>query len=221
MRPIGDFLITQGTFCSPGPDGSCQLYAPPVPNQLAWMDQAKDEAIWVDYTGMGNGWYGSQPPYQPYGTQVNGTIMEQMRPDGSVMVTVDLQSSKAMGYIVRGRDLRNPAMAGYQVPELVDGKTSPMLGNATLHLMYVNRAPGLPVPDLNQLILAPEPGQQLVDVRFNYDADGTMRDGGTPVHVVVGQNGSFMLAYPDTQLTGPMGMATIDMSKPDYAVAVD
>jgi hypothetical protein len=210
-RPIGDFLAAQGTYCVDDMNGGCRLYVPPVRNYLAWIDRGQDMVLSVDYAGIADRWLQeSTGGKQTLGTQINGDISEQPRDDGRALVTVDMHIANAMSFIGRGPDLQQPAIIGYQPTELLDGSNRPALGNALLHLVFINSAPGAPMPDLVQLITAPQPGQQLLDMQFQYDGNGSWRgDGYVPVHISASENGPIAQPYPGDPTFAPMGDARI------------
>src|SRR5207248_11484665 len=136
----------------------------------------------------------NSPNQQTLGTEVTGTVTEQPRDDGRALVTIDMQTTNAMSLIVQGPDLTRSPSVGYQAPELVDGVNQAALGDAHLHLVFVNSAPGASLPDLNQLVMAPQPGQELLDLQFKYDGHGTWRDNGNvPVHIMAFTNEPFRL----------------------------
>ncbi len=67
----------------------------------------------------------------------------------------------------------------------VQAGAQPALGDCTLDLVFTNSAPGLPIPDFEQLLFAPGPGQNLLSVVFEGTASGQFASGGTgKVHVI-------------------------------------
>jgi len=214
QRPLIDFLTSQGTYCFDDGFGGCRTFVSPVPNSFAWFDRGQNLGISVDYTGMTNSWLESVSGNQrSLGTQVNGTISEQLREDGRSLVLVDLHASNAMSFAIRGPQWGvAPAAMGYEPSELRDERNNPALGNAHLHLAFINDAFGGRLPDLNQLLVAPQKGQELVDFRFNYDGHGTMRENeGLPVHISVASDNPMMMAFPGDPTLAPMGSARIDL----------
>lgn len=65
------------------------------------------------------------------------------------------------------------------------------LGSSLLHLTFINTAPGAPLPDLIQLFVFPDDGQEPLKISFQGQADGLLA-GGTPGRVKVTQTGLFM-----------------------------
>jgi len=214
QRPITDFLTSQGTYCFDDGFGGCRTFVSPVPNSFAWFDRGQNLGISVDYTGMTNSWLESVSGNQrSLGTQVNGTISEQLREDGRSLVLVDLHTTNAASFAIRGPQWGvAPAAMGYEPSELKDDQSKPALGTAHLHLAFINDAFGGRLPDLNQLLVAPRKGQELVDFRFDYDGHGTMRENeGLPVHIWVAQDSPMMMAFPGDPSLAPMGTARIDL----------
>jgi len=216
QRPITDFLSTQGSYCIDDNNGGCRTIIPPVPNYFNWFDGRQNLALSVDYTGMTNSWLESTSGYQrSLGTQVSGNVSEQLREDGRTLVTVDLNTTNAVSFVARGPRWDQPIVMGYQPLELMDERSKPALGIAHLHLVFVNGAFGAKLPDLNQLILAPEKGQELLDLRFQYDGDGSLRENGdAPVHISVSSNDPLM-EFPRDPMMGPMGAANINLVAAD------
>lgn len=213
-RPIDDFVLNQGTYCVDDMNGGCMLYAPPVQNYMAWFDQKTGRAITVDYAGIANNWLRMNSGGQrDLGTQVNGTVTEQKLPDGRARVTVDLIADNAMSFAVNGPTLTTVPMFGYNVPELLDPNHAPSFGHSHLRLVFINQAPGMLLPDLNQLITAPQPGQELLELEFKYDGHGALRDQpATLAHVNVHANLPFTQAFPKDQSVSPMGEAFVDIT---------
>ena len=54
---------------------------------------------------------------------------------------------------------------------MIDG--TPALGSSLLKVTLINLAPGAPLPDLIQLVAAPEPGQELLAMSIHAEAATT------------------------------------------------
>jgi hypothetical protein len=82
---------------------------------------------------------------------------------------------------------------GYSLGEVLGG-AKPTLGESFFQLAFKNTAPGAPLPDLAQLLLCPEPGQELEIISFRARASGPLRAAfrvpeGTPGRLEVSQTG--------------------------------
>ena len=176
QRPISDFLSTQGTFCGDPP--TCTIFVPPTPNFVAFTDTVHDLGISFDYAGL------SEIPLNgALGTTFSGTIQERTVADGSVIITVRLHTSNALVYVIPfdptssdNQFGNNELLFGTRVSDVLAGAT-PTLGDSTMQLQFTNSAPGLPIPDFEQLIFAPADGQAILSVVFEGTANGTFADG--------------------------------------------
>jgi hypothetical protein len=186
-RPISDFLSTQGTFCVDDGHGGCTIFVPPTPNFVGFTDTVHDLGISFDYAGLSE-----QPLGGALGTTFSGTISERTVKDGSVIITVHLHTSNALVYVIpfdpNSSDPNqfgdNELLFGARVADVQAG-AQPALGDSTMDLVFTNSAPGLPIPDFEQLLFAPEPGQNVLSVVFEGTASGQFASGGTgKVHVI-------------------------------------
>jgi hypothetical protein len=190
-RPISEFVQAQGTFCVDDGAGGCAIFVPPVANFIAFTDTVHDLGISVDYAGLSE-----DPLGDTLGTSFSGTISERTLKDGSVIITVHLQTTNALTYVIpfdptspANQFGENPLLFGARVSDVLAGAT-PALADSKLDLEFTNAAPGLPIPDFEQLLFAPGPGQQLLSVVFEATANGTFADG-TPGKVHVIERGIF------------------------------
>jgi hypothetical protein len=183
-RPISDFLETQGTFCGDPP--TCTIFVPPTPNFVGLTDTVHDRGISFDYAGL------SEIPLEgALGTTFSGTISERTLQDGSVIINVHLHTSNALVYVIpfdptsnANQFGDNPLIFGTRVADVLDG-AAPALGDSTFDLQFTNAAPGLPIPDFEQLLFAPAQGQTLLSVVFEGTANGQFANGATgKVHVI-------------------------------------
>jgi hypothetical protein len=169
-RPLADFLAAQGTF-----DLGFLLVPPPVPNFLVWTDPQSKLGLSVDYAGLADRACGGVA-----GTTFAGRVSEYAFPDGRAAVTVDLYAIDAITWVVDGFDFRHdPVIFGLRWEDVWDGgcgmKGTPAVGSARLSATFTNTAPGAPLPDLLQLVLAPERGQELRCLSLQSEAfDGTI-----------------------------------------------
>lgn len=189
-RPISEFIAAQGTFCGDPP--TCTIFVPPVPNFVGWTDTVHDLAISFDYAGLSEGPLGGA-----LGTTFSGSISERTVQDGSVIITVRLHTSNALVYVLpfdpNSSDNQfgnNPLLFGTRATDVLAG-AEPALGDSNFTLEFTNSAPGLPIPDFEQLIFAPEAGQSLLSVTFEGTADGHFVPDGSPGKVHVIERGIF------------------------------
>ena len=84
----------------------------------------------------------------------------------------------------------NELIFGTRASDVLAGADALLSPNSTLNLEFTNAAPGLPIPDFEQLLFAPGPGQQILSVHFEATANGTFADG-TPGKVHVIEKGIF------------------------------
>jgi hypothetical protein len=129
------------------------------------------------------------------GTTVDGSISEASLPDGRAEVQVILHTSKAL---VRAFEF-DPSIDdlvtifGYNTAEVLGG-APPTLADSVFQLRFKNTKPGAPLPDLAQLISAPEPGQELEVLSIRARASGPLRAAfgvpeGTPGRLEMTQTG--------------------------------
>jgi hypothetical protein len=202
-RPISDFLSTQGTFCGDPP--ACTLFVPPTPNFIGFTDTVHDLGISFDYAGLSD-----QPLDGALGTTFSGSVSERTVADGSVIITIHLHTSNALVYVIPfdpstpgvNQFGENPLIFGARVADVQAGAT-PALGDSTLDIVITNTAPGLPIPDLEQYLFAPETGQNILSVTFEGTASGQFASGGSgKVHVIErgifnhGSNGALADGFP-------------------------
>lgn len=191
IRPISDFLSTQGTF------DLGVLFEPPVPNYGGWSDLKGHFAL-VDYAGVANNWLIGQGGTS-LGTSFSGTIIENPLPDGRAEVSVSLHTKKALTFVANGFNFgAEELLFGFRAQDVLAGAPA-SLADCFLQLKFINTAPGAPLPDLIQLIFAPTAEQQLQVMSFRADASGTLRAAfgvpdGTPGRATVIQTGLLEVA---------------------------
>jgi hypothetical protein len=195
QRPIEDFVNAQGTFCIDDGQGGCFLFVPPIANFLGLSDPEEEIAASVDYAGLADAFAGGA-----FGTETTGTVTERPLNDGRAEVHVRLHTTNALSWVVDGFDFTGPLLFGNRAPEVLAG-AEPALGESFLHVKFINTAPGAPLPDLIQLLVAPEPGQELVFLSFHARADGPLADG-SPGRVEVVQTGLFMTEFQGATADG-------------------
>jgi hypothetical protein len=200
MRPITELIAAQGTFCiDEGTDegrGGCTLMVPPVANFVGWMDDAAGLAASVDYAGLANDYIVSRGGAS-LGTSVEGTVVERALGDGRAEVTVRIHTRNALIWVVRGFDFAGGrVLLGNRAPDVLAG-AAPVLGDASLDVVFINTAPGAPLPDLVQLLFFPEARQQVRYLSFRAHAQGPLRAApgirvGAPGRVEIQQTSMFV-----------------------------
>jgi len=204
MRPINEFVSSQGTYCIDNGSGECQLYAKPVANHIAFFEPNKRKIMMVDYAGTTNAFLRDKAG-RDFGTTFSGDIREERMDDGRARVTVHLLSSQAIAYVLNGDDLMNsPTFIGTRPIDMMNPETKgEATGNVDMTITYINMGPGMPIPDLLQLMRAPQPGQQLLDAQFAFKGTGMNRVSGQTTSFVITQNGPIMPAMPGHDMTTP------------------
>jgi hypothetical protein len=165
QRPIEDFVTAQGTFGGP--------FA-----FLVWTDPEATLSTVVDYAGLVDSVITAASGGEvTMGTEFSGGVTERALPDGRAHVHVRLRTTNAFTLgIDFSQMFPDGLIFGNDIPEVLMGD-EPGLGDSLLHVKFTNTAPGAPLPDLLQLLLAPEPGQELLYIQFIANAEGPLEDG--------------------------------------------
>jgi hypothetical protein len=193
-RPLADFLSAQGTYCLDldGPPPSCDLFVPPSPNMIGWAAPPPTYGVFalLDYAGLANNYLVSQGGTS-LGTTITGSINERPLADGRAEVSVTLHTKKALVLVSDiSATFPGPLLLGHRVDEVLAGAT-PALANSTFRVVFINTAPGAPLPDLIQLSFAPLPGQEFRFLSIHARGTGPFPDG-SPGEVVIVQTGIFV-----------------------------
>jgi hypothetical protein len=199
LRPLSDFLSTQGTT---------SVNTAPVPDYLAWTDLADGVMMAVDYAGIANAWTEAQTGgLVSYGTQISGTITERPRADGRADVQILVRATNALSYVVAYDAVNGPDYSDVKFGNLAPAALSTGaagLGECTFQIRIVNTAPGDPLPDLfDAFVLGnADPRLELVFISFAGRATGPLHAGaiagapeGTPGRASVIQTGLFMSGF--------------------------
>ena len=125
-----------------------------------------------------------------FGTVVDGSVSDSGPPNGPAEVNVIVHVHNAL---TRAFDLDGNPVFGHLLFEVQDG-ADPTLGDATLQVKFSNTARGEPLPDFNQLVSCPLPGQALEFFSIRAQASGRLREAfgvpdGTPGRLEVTQTG--------------------------------
>ena len=149
QRPLADFTSAQG---------ASMCFTPPARDQLGWgtgINKTNGNAnltpprfALIDYTGLEAKYLLSQGI--DLGTTVSGSVLERPLADGRALVTVDLQTKNALGWALGPDDQLNtgPTLFGSRVLDIVNKGAIPALGDSHFHAVFINTAPGAPLPDL-------------------------------------------------------------------------
>jgi hypothetical protein len=206
QRPIEDFLDAQGTFCvTPSllggqlPDGAivngegCVIFVPPVANFIGWNDLLQARGASIDYAALADDFLGGLLDTQP-----SGSITERALADGRAEVKVTLHTRNALTWVTDGVEsfATDPLLFGNRAPEIQSG-AEPALCDAEFRVVFINTAPADPLPDLLQIIIAPELGQELRLLAIRCNATGELRAAfgvadGTPGLANIVQSGLFI-----------------------------
>jgi hypothetical protein len=202
QRPISDFVDAQGTFCLDDGMGGCLFICPPVANYFGWTNPPAGESAqvaFVDYAGLENAWItAASGGAISFNTQFSGQITEMPLPDGRAFVNVRLHTVNALTWVVDCPfsdcdACAEPTVFGNRASDVLAGADA-VLGQSLYIIKFINTAPGAPMPDLMQLVLFPEPGQEDLMEIFVATAEGTTPDG-TVACLHITQTGLFMTGF--------------------------
>jgi len=172
IRPVSQFVEAQGTYClfSGTYTGSCYLTVNLGENFMSWSSPCSNLHASIDYAGLAdrrlqeNGYNGGHG----LGTSFEGTIVDRTLSDGRAEVKVLLKTKNALTWIIEdtypdsgyaGGTLR----MGHRTAEVVSG-AAPALSDSLLELVFINDAPGAPMPDLIDLVVNRAP--DIVSIAF-------------------------------------------------------
>ncbi len=194
-RPVEDFVSQQGTF----------LPIPPPRNFINTNDPASGLCAVIDFAGILDATVGGV-----FETEFDGEILERPLPDGRAAVEVRLFTSDALTWVFADLDGvvdcdDGPIVFGRETAEAV-ATGDPGLSEVFLQIKFVNTAPGDPMPDFIQLLIAPAPGQVGPSlVRYISRGEGPLPDGSrgvtTNTQIVVDIDGDGLIDIPDGILT--------------------
>ncbi len=141
IRPISDFIEAQGSEASGIP-------APYNAGTLA-IDPETGLYMAVDYTGLVNQWLEEQSGGAiSLGTEVEGAVIERPLPDGRAEVTVLCHARNAYTAVMVPSDTSFTMLFGCDPYEVLLAGAEPALGEAFLKYVFINDAPGAPIPDM-------------------------------------------------------------------------
>jgi hypothetical protein len=189
QRALTDFTSRQGAWCAAfndeGIDCAASHYGACADDEftftfpLFWSDPKTGFTALIDTLG-------DLDAAGDAGAIVDGSVSESARPDGLAEVKVVLHSSNAQ---IRAFDADFTPLFGYNARSGV-----PTRGDALAQIKFSNTAPGAPLPDINQVLSCPVPGQALEVISIRARASGPLREAfgvpeGSPGRLEVTQNG--------------------------------
>lgn len=185
IRPIEDFLDAQGT-----------LDVPAELQSLGSFDPKTERFAQVDFTGLANKWI-EESGGMSLGTETEGKVIERPLPDGRAEVTVLLHTKNALTWVMEpwaGDPYGGYLVFGYYAQDVLDG-ADPALGESFLKWVFINEAPGDPLPDLLAEIVV-GPTVETIMLSQEASADGALREAfgvpdGTPGRAQLTQIGLF------------------------------
>lgn len=194
QRALSDFTSRQGAWCVAVNDegtaldcaashyGACD-YANGEFNYtfpLFWFDPKSEFEALIDTLG--------QLDAGDFGTTVDGSVSESARPNGLAEVNVVMHTSNALTL--------GGGPGGLLFGNFGSDGTVPTLGSVLAQIKLSNTAPGAPLPDINQVLSCPEPGQALETISIRARASGPLHEAfgvpeGSPGRLEVNQTGLF------------------------------
>lgn len=177
QRSLGEFLAAQGMSCVIDPS-TCFPILTPLPEILVWGDPGFTITGFIDYAGVAETWLRAHSGGTiSLGTEVTGTVTERTLKDGRAEIHVVLHAKNALAFAGNGEYMAgDPVIFGATAQQVLAGAT-PTLGSATLQLKFIVAAPGLPLPDFGQIAFNPLPGEEVLQVMFQGQADGALHTG--------------------------------------------
>jgi hypothetical protein len=189
QRPFSDYTSTQGTFCFPDGSGGCFDFEPPMKNFLGWSAGDYSYNFLFEYLGNADLWLqGQSGGAISLGTEISGTVSERPLTDGSALLEINIHARNVLAWVTRVEDYYlDPLIFGYRVEDVLAG-APPSRGHFFMSLRFINPQQNAPIPDLFQLLLFPEPGQEILHATVNMAATGVLHEGsgypeGTPAMV--------------------------------------
>jgi hypothetical protein len=167
QRSLDEFLAAQGTYSA--------FFNPPVPDYMYWYDPENLNALWPDYAGVANAWAEDESGGTvSFGTTITGTVKERALNDGRALIHVNLHAQNALvfGFHAATGDM----LFGATPQEVVYDGAAAALGSVNMNIKFTNPEPGYPLPDIMQILLEPETGQEIVFEQVNCTAEGELRE---------------------------------------------
>jgi hypothetical protein len=216
-RPIEDFVAAQGTYCFDDGAGGCVLFVPPVANFFGTFAARDGRLGSVDYAGLADGLQCPGGHVTDFDTTFSGAVTERRLRDGRAEVTVNLVTKNALAWAVDDPlatfDYANGPLAfGYRACDVPPAGQSHALANSFVQVVFINTAPGAPLPDMLQLFVDPLPGQEPVILSFHQSAAGALRS--SPLNSFT-EGAAGQLTIAQTGLLGrPASLSECDNAHP-------
>ncbi len=177
-RPFSDYVEAQGTYCWPDGEGGCIDFEPPMLNFIGWTDPDLPFNCLFEYLGNAAPYlYEESDGAIDLGTEITGRVLERELEDGRALIRINVIAHDILGWVTQIEDFYlDPIVFGARPDEVLAGMP-PAIGEFRMRAMFTLPEPGLPLPDLFQLVLVPEEGQQLIQLSAEMWADGVFREG--------------------------------------------
>lgn len=170
----------------------------------------------VDYAGVTNDILGLD-----LGTKFSGVVTERPLSDGRAKVIVNLFTQNALVWVADlGEEFDPdtefnctdcPLLFGARGEDVLGG-ARPALGRSLLQLMFINNAPGDPLPDLFSTFVTGDTydGQELISVSFHAKGFGLLTDESRGM-VIIDQIGRFGTSGKGTALEDGFPVENIEV----------
>jgi len=204
-RPIEDFIEAQGAFAvNLPPEALSTVLA------SGWTDRKTVRFASVDCWGLVNKWIEEQSDIS-LGTEIEGTVRERPLPEGRAEVTVLLHTKNALVWAAELVEAPPPDAPPFgdllfgHLPEEILAGAAPALGESLFKWVFINEAPGAPLPDLLAEGLA-GPTVETLMISIEAHADGSFREAsgepeGAPGKAQITQTGRLLAPGLDATLT--------------------
>lgn len=173
IRPLGDFLDTQGGYVS---------FFPPVPDYVGWAGSDFQTFALVDYAGLAAAYLLEEGV--DLGTEVRGLVAECELLDGTARVNVALVTQNAMAFaqdigalVASGFDFAGTETIFGNKAVDVAGGSSAAVGSAEVYVSFHIEAPGAPLPDLLDVLNSVENNGKLTYGPVNMTFTSLVEDG--------------------------------------------
>ncbi len=178
QRPFSDYTSTQGTFCFPDGSGGCIDFEPPVRNFIGWSEHEPVFNALFEYLGNADQWLQQQSGGSlSLGTEITGTVKERPLPGGRAEIHITVHARNILAWMTHIESyVLDPLVFGYRVTDVLAG-APPSLGDFHMNIRFIVPEQNAPIPDLFQLIVMPEPEQELLHLSVNMSAVGILHEG--------------------------------------------
>jgi len=177
-RPFADYVAAQGTYCWPDGEGGCVDFEPPLLNFLGWTAPGTSFNALFEYLGNAEIYLQEQSDGAvSLGTQITGRVIERPLDDGRAFIRVYVHASNILAWVTEVEDFYlDPLVFGTRVDDVLAGEP-PALADFELKVAFILPEQDADLPDLFQLFLVPEDGQELHHVSATMCAQGVFHTG--------------------------------------------